>query len=358
MIDKSEIDISKKMPVLIMALRTGAISEVLLKGFLNCGANAKLINYDEQVFKNTSIYHSIKRRIYDRGCEKQIEACFNNILSALKGEISGGEYRAIVIMKGHYLSRENRSYLSKIDIPLIVWTYDSISRAPMQVDVTTIADHIFCLDGGDARKFGKKASWLPLGYNDQLFRPSDDNKDIDVMISGAIGRLYNRRREFLVKLGQSYIAKNHKCIFIGTTGHKWNDSLIRLGSIEWIAKRVDAQLLGSYQARSKVCVNIHQDDGKWPVNLSFFSIPGSVSCQLAENKEYLKNFMEPGIDYEEFLDNEYLSKLEMLLKDDERRNKMAEQGYLKSKKYHTMSSRAREILRKISELEEITHRKK
>jgi len=338
---------TEKKPICIIAQEAGGIPVALMEGFKHLGVKADLFIYNKQLLVGTTLINRLCHRIADPGYQKDIECLFNKAISDLKDKLRADEYSAMVIMKGQHLTQENRFFLSKLQIPLIVWTYDSLSRAMAQLDVMSIADHIYCLDGGDAREYKGRSTWLPLGYNDEYFNKSDCTKDIDVLISGSIAGYYKKRKECIEKLGKSAISKKYNCVFIGTTGFRMKDMFVKTGNINWIEKRVSPKMLGEYQSRAKICINIHQDDGIWPVNLSFFSIPGSGSCQLAERKNYLCNFMEPEIEYEEFSDYDYLKKIELLMLDEERRVRITERGYLRSKTEHTMQARAREILKKI-----------
>ena len=335
----------------ILAQEAGGIPEALRKGFEDCGVPATLCVYDERVFRRRSIPDRLAHRLKDPGYQDDIRRYFNEAVLDLRRTVEAGECRAVVIMKGNYLEQPGRYVLARMKIPLIQWTYDSLSRSPMQLDVMSLADHVYCLDGADTREYCGRDGWLPLGYNDHLFKKGAGDKDIDVLVSGSIGVLYRRRRELILKLGRSGIAREYNCVFIGTTGFRLKDCFINPGNLTWAAKRVPPKILGEYQARAKICVNIHQDDGTWPVNLSFFSIPGSASCQLLENRPYFRNFMSPGKDYEEFDEESYLEKIRFLLEDDERRERITENGYLLSAGGHTMKARAGLILKKIEELE-------
>lgn len=341
-----------KRPILILAQRAGRISEALRDGLIECGEDVELEVYDEKVFSTRkTLVDRLMHRILDPGYQNDLEFSFNDAILRRSGKLKQGFYRAVILMKGNYLHYECRNILTKIKAPIIVWAYDSVCRAPMQVDAMSIADHIYCLEDGDVRDYLGRSSWLPLGYNSMIFDRKEKPKDIDVFMSGAIGPLYKRRRDFLTRLGCSRIAKSRKCVFVGTTGFKLKDLLVNVGNISWAATHLPAEELADYQARAKICVNIHQDDGLRPVNLSFFSIPGSGSCQLAEKKAHLKLCLNPGKEYEEFADDEYLEKIEMLLQDDKLRMYITDQGYKRVRENYTMACRAEQIMRKIGELE-------
>jgi hypothetical protein len=336
--------VNRSPVILILAQEAGGIPNALERGFQKCGESAELYVYNENLCAK-GIFDRITHRLCDPGYQKDIMTLFNNTLHGLKNKILSDAYQAIIIMRGNYLDKDNENLLSAAKIPVIQWTYDSLCRAPMQRDVMKLADYVFYVDKEDTKETEKgKSEWLPLGYDDQVYIPSE-KKDIDVFMSGSIGPLYTKRKKFLEILGCSQTADNYNCAFIGSTGFRLSDSFVRAGKVEWIEKMVSPEVLAHYQARAKVCINIHQDDGKFSVNPSFFSIPGSRSCQLAENKQHLAEFLVPSKEFQEFDgDGDFIEKLQMLLENEENREKVSYQGFLKVKNHHTMVSRAKRII--------------
>ncbi|HNQ77827.1 MAG TPA: glycosyltransferase [Acidobacteriota bacterium] len=240
---------------------------------------------------------------------------------------------------------------SRKELPLISWLYDPMDSCPMQREVASLADHVLCADGKDLALYRGKSSWCPLGYDDDVYGIKDVEKDIDLLISGSIGYFYRKRRAALEILGSSPEAKKLKCVFIGSTGSSFWDMRVRTGAFSWAAKRLQPQELAMYQSRAKICVNVHRDDCDKMVNPSFFSIPGSGSCQLAERRDHFGNFLSPGEDFIDFCGkDELLEKVFNLLENDELRNHLTRNGYCKVKERHTMKERALRVEKIISEI--------
>ena len=342
-----------KKLVFILAQEAGGIPTGLKNGFVRLGFEAHLNVYNSPLIKNrSSLAKRFWNRIKDPGQQRSLLTLFNRSLEEGVGKIAGEECGALIIMRGNYLSERNRSLLeSRKGLPLISWLYDPMGSCPMQKEVALLADHVLCADGKDLALYPGKSSWCPLGYDDDVYGMKSVEKDIDLLISGSIGYCYRRRRTALEIIGMLPAAKKMKCVFIGSTGSSFGDMKVRTGAFSWVAKRLQPQELALYQSRAKICVNVHRDDCDKMVNPSFFSIPGSGSCQLVERREHFNNFLSPGEDFIDFSGkDELLEKVFTLLENEELRNNVTRNGYGKVKEKHTMKERASMVEKILSEI--------
>lgn len=343
--------------ILVLSERARGYALSLCKGLNHFGHSVDLCVYDmELVQKKRSLPIRLWKKIADPNLNTEYSDLFNIAVNDRRKNIEAGKYQFIILIRGHNLNKENEALLKNSKIPIIHWSIDTISRAPMQLDVGLISDFRYVIDKTDMRLFGTNVEWLPLGYDNYACHPLNTVKDIDVFISGNIGKMYKKRREILEELGRSRVAGGYKCCFIGTTGSSICDRSVRIGNVEWIGKYVEADILARYQSRSKVCINIMQDDEGMPVNPSFFSIPACGSCLLNEKRDYLNEFLIPEEDYIAFEENEFLEKLEALLKDEKRLARLTESGKRKMVDKHSMKARAEIILSRYELLQEKTRR--
>jgi spore maturation protein CgeB len=205
------------------------------------------------------------------------------------------------------------------------------------------------MDRGDLPPGDPRSMWLPLGYDDALYHPTDASRDIDILFIGQIGKLYSRRQAYLQRLSRSPLTRNWRVAFIGTTGTRLFDRGVRLGSgLEWVAKRLPEAEFARYIARSRICVNILQDDGIEPVNPTFFAIPATGACQVTERRAHLSSWLKPGVEYVDFERDHFLETLEALLGDSARCAMVSDRGQQAVVGRHTYVHRIRTILERLN----------
>jgi len=336
----------------VLAHEAGGIPEGLRKGFLNAGSSCDLCVYNREVFKPHTLWSRAYHKFFDPGYQEDIRKLFNKYLKIYAEAIKERRYSSILVMRGNFLDKASKKLLSERTVPLIAWLYDPLSSTPLQEEVSKMADFVYCVWKSDCAVFPGHSEWLPLGYDDEIYKPSGNTKDIDILLSGSINSTYRKRRHVLEFLGRSGLSRKFRCVFVGSTGSSLKDFSVSIGNFDWLAKRVPPMELANLQSRARVCVNVHRDDSVDAINPSFFSIPGSGSCQLAEKKEHFREFLMPGEDYEEFDgEDELIGKLEILLNDEKKRVDIAMSGYEKARRNHSLKVRALKLLSKMAELE-------
>jgi len=343
-----------KRNVLIIGPDTGGIPQSVTKAFRNLGWDADLFAYSPPHMSFFKL--AINRLVVDPNSNKAAINSFNESLR--KGAIpllKQKKFDFFLIVKGNYLDDDNKEIISNTKIPIILWTLDSLSRAPYQKNIADMAARTFYVDGGDIPgNDGGKSSWLPLGYDRDLYHPGlCFGKNMDVLLIGTVGGYYKRRLEILNKIAKSDLSKKWRCGFIGSTGTLtgtmslyFHYKIRQTGTVQWISRRVSADELAKAISGSKICINIHQDDGITPVNPMFFAIPGTGTCMLAENKKHLHQWLKVGEEYVEFEDDDLLITIERLLNADKEREGIAYRGYEASLK-HTFESRVTTILQRM-----------
>jgi len=320
--------------VVIVSPDTAYIPQSIAEGFRQKGWAATLHLFAPPGRQH--LYQMAIDRFLDPHCDKIMRRAFNELLKLnVVSSLGANNPDLLLIIKGDRIDDDNREALIKSRVPIITWTLDSLSRAPYQKLLGEISRHIFYIDGGDVPLEATNASWLPLGYDDSIYRPDRElRKDIDVLLIGKLGHRYRHREFILDKLNGSQLARQTNCGFIGSTGTLtgnlnlyFKHCLGRRTGVVWISKRIPAEQLAHQIARAKICINVHQDDGIMPVNPMFFAIPASGTCQMAERKSYLHRWLTPGKDYAEFDDGNFLDVLADLLADEKKQDAQRSNGY-------------------------------
>ena len=331
--------------VVILGPETGNIPQSVAVAFSQKGWETKLFTFAPP--RRQHLYQIAIDRLHDPHCRKAMVRSFNDLLrEQVLPYLCEWKPDFLLILKGDCLDANNLDYLIRCNLPVITWTLDSLSRAPYQKLLGEISRHIFYIDGGDVSANDKNASWLPLGFDDAIYRPRCEiSKELDILLIGKLGYRYRRREQFLRQLHKSPLVRRTNCGLIGSTGKVsgnfflyLNHSLRKKLGVAWLSKRVPVEQLARQIARAKVCINVHQDDGSMPINPMFFAIPATTTCQVAEQKPHFHQWLEPGKDYAEFKDEDFLDVLSELLANDKKRATMSQNGY-EASRFHTFTNR-------------------
>lgn len=277
---------------------------------------------------------------------------YNKMLVKALPSVKNGDL--LVMVKGNFLSDSLKKRIQSLPATKIAITLDSLDRAPMQKDICSIADLVVLQDKGDKQNDVIKSAsiHLPLGFDEQVFKPLDIVRDIDVCLVGNFyPSTYGKRLELIHKIGQHPSFTDKKISVIGSSGDaRLNESLKKSYPSISFEGKLNATQINKILNRSKVAVNIHQDDGLEPVNPWLFMIAGTGTAQVIDKREYLKDFFEPG---EEIIMETFENipdAILNLLSDDHKRILVAERSMKRALKDHSSSSRAGIILGKATQL--------
>jgi len=342
-----------KRKVLIIGPETGGIPQSIHKAFGNLGWETELFIYGPP---HMNFFQLAINRITDPHCDTAYYYSFNEILrKRVVPLLKQGRIDILLILKGNILDEDNKEILLKSGVPIVLWTLDSLHRAPYQKRLADMSIGTFYVDGGDipAEDDGNNR-WLPLGYDRDVYHPGlCPCKNLDILLIGTLGKRYTKRMQVIKRISDSHLAQQWSCGFIGSTGTLSGNLLLYLrygitqaGTVRWLSRRIPAEKLARAIAGAKICLNVLQDDGINPVNPMFFAIPGTGTCMVAEKKPHLRHWLIAGEEYVEFEDDDVVEILDRLLSSDEEREAIAYRGQVASLN-HTYESRIQTILKRI-----------
>jgi len=200
---------------------------------------------------------------------------------------------ALIFFRGYNLNERSKKIIKETDVLKISWATDSFERFKEQKELASYMDKVFVCDGLDAINSNYK--WLPLGFDDELFAYKED-KDIDLLLLGDISQPYYKTRlEYIFevsKLGKEGV----NVVFAGTGLNKKIINVLHKNNVKTY-RYLPFEKYTKIICRSKICVNIHQDDGGQSVNPLFFAIPACGGLQITEEKNYLNKWLNPNIDF-------------------------------------------------------------
>jgi hypothetical protein len=330
-------------PVLVLGHSSNRIPQSVCEGFERIGARATLVRFGVPSPRWRAA--RLAARYLDPDNQRADACSFNEALrSIVVPQLRRDRQAILVVMRGYRVDTKVARAIHALPNPVVLWTYDSLARWPAQASLSAIAHHRFYIDRVDVPPGDAAATWLPLGYDDAIYRPVG-KKDLDVVFVGTVRSLYQRRRRFLERLAGSSLAKNFRCGFVGSTGLRIKDRFLRIGKhLSWIATHLSETELAQVVASARISINVHQDDGGEPVNPMFFAMPGAGACMLAYGQPHLARWLQPDVEYVPFGDTDYLQRIEALLGDEARLQAIRERGLRAVQMNHTYAARAKTIL--------------
>lgn len=268
-----------------------------------------------------------------------------------------------------HLKREFFEFCKTNKVRLYQYLVDSIRWQPVYMESMGYYDNIFSYEPTDENvefRSGKYVHFVPLGCDSEVYFPIPNRQHrYDILF---VGDLDKRRLTILESIAKNAKEKGYRMavytmVQIKKLG-KWKNIFKYISrQVRYRIKypnlmkvivnegRTGADLAELYNV-SKICINIHvgKDDGMHTgPNLRVFEVAGCGSFELIDKGHLAGTQYEVEQDIVEVEDNEWNSKVDYYLRHEEERKKIALNGYLKTRKYHTMDCVVKEFLDCIAE---------
>jgi spore maturation protein CgeB len=186
-------------------------------------------------------------------------------------------------------------------------------------------------------KQGVKSRWLPLAFDPEIFKPLHYKKKLDIFFAGSnLPNRINNYRKYLIPLIDKY---GHKLYL---AGFGWGESNIA-NNCKYLGE-IPYNFLNILYNLSKINLNILRDDvtnDYLAINSRFFEILGSGSFMINSEIKGIHELFEINKEIVMVKSREEMLELvEYYLNNEEERLKIANRGYQKAVKYHTIEKRA------------------
>lgn len=318
------------------------LCEQFYEGVISNGWDCLLVDYKLEYKKN--VLAIIQSKISSKhNLNRYITIQLEKEIVKREKEISVFKPTRIIILRGYDFTPQTFQKLSSFKIPLYLWTYDSINRYPEQIKAIEKFNKIFVIDGGDL-EIHPDFVWMPIGYNPKNFYPETE-KEYDLVFLGRVnGKLYRTRYTYLKKINSLPIAKKYRFAFMGTTGSFIKDYFLKreLCNMTFIGKQSFKEY-SSVIRRSRLCINIHQDDGLKPVNPMFFSIPAAAVCQITDNRDYYSKWLIPNAEFIPISIDMIEECLVGNLENDKKIKEISKEGYKRVIPYYSISEQLKQL---------------
>lgn len=230
---------------------------------------------------------------------------------------------------------------------VVFWFVDSIVGWK---DIVPLKNYDVFVYDHESQKYlrskGVSSQYCPVGYNDFYKKKDNIVKDIDISF---VGTPYKKRLRLLEKAAQIAVKKNWNMKVYGpffSRGHFWKKIIFQqrypnLSKYIVNGSQTPRKVAAIY-ARSKICLNIHDDKNKG-VNPRTFEIMATGAMELLDvRSDY--DILQPQKDMIVFSNvEEMVSKLEYYLSHDKEREQIAEAGYRCVKQFRSMENSLKEI---------------
>lgn len=249
----------------------------------------------------------------------------------------------LLFLLPYRLTAAMKDAVVSLKTPVVTWATDSLKRYGTHSRPWDFAVRNYVFDGGDVGR-GLKTCWLPLGFDESVFRPT---KEItwDLLFVGRLFSFsYPTRIRFLERLISSDLPRRFRVAMAGAMPRQLESMKARMetSGLLWLGELSIMELANSV-ARSKIAISIHQDDGNQPVNPMFFAIPGSGACLVTDQRDYLGEWLVEGREFIPASLDSFLVVLNHLLEDEQTRGELARNGHAGALA-HTWKRRVERIL--------------
>lgn len=234
-----------------------------------------------------------------------------------------------------YITKDIIDVLKKNKCQTNLWYMDSIKRCEDVEQNINNFDRVFVFELNDIEyiknKYGKESYYLPIGIDEEIYNKKEKiKKDIDISF---VGYPSNKRLNILEIIAKfCYLNNNVMKVF----GIYYGNGLISKIKFKlkypYLFKFVCNKLIYDKEVadvynRSIICLNIHIAEHKG-LNPRTFEIMSTYSFELCDERIDFKKF---GIIAGEHIDTykneeDIIPKIEFYLKNNEKRNKIAEQA--------------------------------
>lgn len=226
-----------------------------------------------------------------------------------------------------------------------IWLWDSIRRQGFLhiEELVSKFSHVFCFEYSDVIYLNKKYvniktkfTYLPLGFDEQIFKDDGKVRDIDISF---IGCPYFERRKLLEKIAE-FIYKRKGTMFVGGPwygNHFWK-KIQFANKYPYLSKYVQTGMMSARESsniysRSKICLNINTIDHK-SLNPRTFEILATNTLCLMNEGQQSNGVLDLKKDLVEYTDEmDMFTKLDYYLDHDGERCGIALCGCMDVKQY-------------------------
>lgn len=288
-----------------------------------------LMKWQYKLSNNKAALQHKSRMAYAAYIEKRFEEIRPDVVFIMNGDI----------LETATLDRFRQS------AKILLWLFDNRDKIPNSIAHADHVDCLFCFEQDDVDWFlaqGKHAYFLPQACDTSTYFPVTSAKDIDILFVGVL--YYSPRRQQII---HNLIHRfPHLRIVVFGTYKPWYKNplkwLLREKRHIYKNRNIDSTEVNLYYNRSRIVLNIHQEQQQNGANPRTFEISGSGAYQLCDANPYIESLFtngEIGVYHNE---DELYRLVEEAMADD--KAPQVQQAYNFVQAHHTFIVRIKEAL--------------
>lgn len=256
----------------------------------------------------------------------------------------------VMVIKGDILTKN--TFKKMKDSIIILWMMDSILEAKEAYKNIDLYDYRFMFEKTDVDKLkneGIDSFFLPLALDESVYFPIKKQvKDIDLLF---VGYLNFKRQSLLENLIKDFPKLNIQIYggYIGLIISKKHFKYYFKGYKKYFKnKEISPSEVNELYSKTKIAINIHDDQSKYGCNPRFFEILGTRTFQLVDNNKFIDEyFSDKVISYTSY--DDLNNKIKKYIDNENLRASIAEKGYQEAINNHTFIQRVKYILTKLGD---------
>lgn len=340
-----------KQRVLIVSADFFGYQNSVARAFEKIGFDTKTVTYDEPIHPFRGLLKWRHKFSHNReALRAESRAKYAVYIRSIFDSYSP---RYVFIYNGTILEDDTLDYFRNHGSKVIVWMYDSVQRADRSMCISHIdhADLFCCFEARDVDFYAKQnkvAYFMPLSVDSSVYYPiGNQKKDIDILFVGTI-YVSPKRIDLLERLAERYKDKN--LLFYGYYKPYFKDPIgwSKMNNRSVFKNRnIAPEQVNTLFARSKIALNIHNQQTFSGANQRLFEACGACVYQICDRNPYIQSIFpngEVGL-YDDF--DGMCRLIDYALSHD--MTPQAEAAHEVVMKYHTFDARISEMLRLMGE---------
>lgn len=329
--------------VLIIGPRFFYFNDSVASAFRQLGWDAKICAFDTPVHPYNG-KNKIKYKLA-RNKEALKESGRRFFSDEVKRQYDDYAPDLLFLMNGDALLPETTKYFSERS-KVAIWCFDSIVKFPAIKRNIPFAHAVFCYEYSDIellKKGGVEAHFLPQAADlGRYYMMKGEPKQYDIVFAGDIWQSEKRKR-ILRKVVEKF---SDRRICVWGIYKPWYKGLWSYLTRErrdiYMNCNTDSETLNLCYNRSRIVLNIHNEQQKNGANPKVYEISASGAYQLCDANPYIESLFPHGELGLYHTDDECLDLIERILSSDE--PKSGEEAYRLVVKEHSFESRMRTVL--------------
>ena len=331
--------------VLLIAPEFNEYTEMFSRSIAKCGYDVKALSFTPYNWKT-----ALLKKLHinqDKLIRREVDSFNRDILRCY--DSYSPEF--VIVIRGDFVNRISLEKMNRSK--KAIWLYDSITRYPKSAENWNLYDLHYVFEQSDIaelEKQGKKAVFLPLGYDETLYFPIEqENREVDISFVGA---MYGNRKELLEHIARRF--DNLKIEFYGPYVFK-RDIFSYLRFLKSNYAKVFKNIRLSHEeanklyAKSKININILHEQSKAGWNARLNEILGAGGFQLISYNDLVAHKYSGMLDTFT-TEEELFEKIEYYLSHPNVRNEMRLKGYHGVVKNDTYTQRFKQIMSDLEKL--------